>query len=385
MTGTDHPPGSEREIVSDVVMAAALIVVAASPEDYDIWARPIVAAGQVVVSLVAGSPADQGQLIRLLTDLAGEWTDPRARQDLRDLIAALLSADGELTGQVGTVLSSLRSWLTDDQDAQSMMNLAGLLAQHDDLRGAMAAYRQVIGWGSGEAAVRLVRLLAPVCESEAIATAQELTGSGHPDVRPAAYVALGEVLGHLGDWAGATQACQQAIQTGRPPWAQQAMMYLASLAPEGRDGVAGAEELYRQVIATGHPDFVAHASNLLALSRRQEGDAGTALAIYRQLIETSGSHEADSAMIDLANVLGDQGDADALRDAHQLAVRAGNCCAPLALSMLGHVLREAGDVAGARGAYQQAIDEGDVSSAWSLAGLLEETVTCPAPRPPSST
>jgi hypothetical protein len=181
MTGTGHPPGSEREIVSDVVMAAALIVVAASPEDYDIWARPIVAAGQVVVSLVAGSPADQGPLTQLLTDLAGEWTDPSAREDLRDLVAALLWADGELTRQVGTVLSSLRSRLTDSRDAQSMMNLAGLLAQHDDLQGAMAAYRQVIGWGSGEAAVRLVRLLASVRESEAIATARELTDSGHAD------------------------------------------------------------------------------------------------------------------------------------------------------------------------------------------------------------
>jgi hypothetical protein len=92
----------------------------------------------------------------------------------------------------------------------------------------------------------------------ALALYRRLATSADPDLAAVAMRNVGFLLKERKDWKGAEQAWRDTIATGHPGQAPWAIIALGNLLHEQGE-VAGVEQAYWDAIATGHPEAAARA------------------------------------------------------------------------------------------------------------------------------
>jgi len=137
-----------------------------------------------------------------------------------------------------------------------------------------------------------------------------------------------------------------------------------------------AEDLYRQAAESGHPDPSAYARFALGELLESRGDVPGARSAWQAVIDSRSTDWcAESAFINIVNLLFEQNETDGLRAAYRDGVAKGNPEALYALDRLGQQLLQNGDVESAHEAWQQAIDQG-----YEHADYLRDRIS-PPPKP----
>src|SRR6266704_802258 len=227
------------------------------------------------------------------------------------------------SGGAGPDVPPLVAGLIEDPGSRQM--LAGLAAYADEVLesdpGKAAKAAGVIAWFyRGQAAVDaghvpallgLANVLDAVIgdQDAAVEVYQQAVSSGDPDV---AAEAMYELALHTRyqDEGAARALLGQVIATGHPQWAAAAMVGLARL----HDGdPAAMEALYRRAVAAGSDDWSGHAAIALAGLLKRRGDMAGAAAALRPLIATGSTAWASHAALDLGELLEGAGDAAGAR------------------------------------------------------------------------
>jgi tetratricopeptide (TPR) repeat protein len=314
------------------------------------------------------------QLAALARDPDGE----AAQDTLEGLISDALEDEPEVAAAVFATMADFYRRRANAGSVQAMADLGNLLYWENDRDGAEAAYQQAIDAGRHETLIDMAHLLRFTDNDAARACLDQAMAVGDPDLTALALVTLSTVLAGSGpersDPAGAESALLQAIETGHPDFAPEAMSLLGSLRERHGDA-EGARAAYQQAIDTGHAEWADRSRSELAYMLKEQGDLAGAREQYERLVESGNEHWAPHAVEDLAILLQDDGDVDGLRALHQNAAQAGNWSAPEVLVTLGFLLEQRGDADGARAALQQAIDDGYHGADWLIEKLH------PSPKP----
>jgi tetratricopeptide (TPR) repeat protein len=340
------------------------------------------AVGRQLLSLIFGLQAAQ----RLPEVLAGLARDPHDRQALAELehqVSEAFRADHAMAARAAAVIAAFYRQRADAGDVGALVELGGFL-YWDEPEAARAAYQEAIDAGHLPALIDLAKVLRNVLEDEgaAMAAYEQAAASADADLSAEAMYEIAFVhVGHRA--AGAARAMfEQVIATGHPVWAAAAMVGLAD-ALTRREDPEGAQALYREAIEAGDADWSAHASFSLGTLLERKRDVAGAKAAWQPVIDSRNPEWARAAFTSLVNLLSQHEDADGLRAAYQGGAALGNPDAPYALVQLGNLLKDQGDDSGAHAARQQAIDAGceDPGSLRELMSPAPEPAPQPAARP----
>ena len=208
----------------------------------------------------------------------------------------------------------------------------------------------------------------------ALALYQRLATSADPEQAAVAMRNVGFVLKERKDWEGAEQAWRDTIATGHPQHTPTAMVALGNLLHK-RGEVAGAEQAYRDAIATGHPEMAPGAMVFLGGLLEGRMDWEGAEQAYRDAIATGHPQHTPAAMFFLGGLPERMDwkrmDWEGAEQAYRDAIATGHPeAAPWAMVALGNLLHEGGDLAGAEQAYRDAIATGHPEAAARARGNL---------------
>ncbi len=249
-------------------------------------------AGRRLLQLVFGSGGAGPDVPPLV---AGLIEDPGSRQMLAGLAAyadeVLESDPGKAAKAAGVIAGFYRGQAAAGR-VEALVDLGDLL-YWDDPQAARAAFQEAVDAGHVPALLGLANVLDAVIgdQDAAVEVYQQAVSSGDPDV---AAEAMYELALHTRyqDEGAARALLGQVIATGHPQWAAAAMVGLARL----HDGdPAAMEALYRRAVAAGSDDWSGHAAIALAGLLKRRGDMAGAAAALRPLIATGSTAWASHA------------------------------------------------------------------------------------------
>lgn len=357
--------------------AARLMAAAARAYGRDVLAATVpadadeaLAAGCQLFRLMFGGRAVEDDLSRLL-DAAGAslLTHELARDDrgdadldplerrLSDFISGALIGLDELRPAVLAALADFYRHRAAAGDMRAYADLGGLL-RHDDFAGARDAYERAVAGGDTHSLIGLGELLSEQGDTEGAGRyLRQAVDSGDPELAAQALVRLADVL-EESDPAAAEAALSQAIER-HPAWAPRVMASLGHLRARRGDH-AGAQAAFQMVIESGHPGWAADASESLAMMLEEQGDLDGAKAAYQRAAIADDDHWRSSAFMGLLGVLRKEDDLDGVRALGEAMAQAGRDWAVAeSFEVMGQLLEGRGDIEGARDAYRQAADAGD--------------------------
>jgi tetratricopeptide (TPR) repeat protein len=310
-------------------------------------------AGRRLLQLVAGSGGAGPDVSRLVARLT---EDPDSQPLLADLTACvdeIFGSDPGKAAQAAAVIAGFYRGQAAAGRVEALVDL-GDLFYWDDPQAARAAYQEAVDAGHLPALLGLAKVLDAVIgdQDAAVAVYQQAIGSGDPDVAAEAMYELALQTRHQ-DEGGARALLEQVIATGHPEWGAAAMVGLAGL----KDGdPAAVEALYRRAMATGDEEWSGHAAMALARLLKRRGDTAGATAALRSLTGTGSTAWANHAALDLGELLADTRDVAGAKAVWQPLIDAANPeWATAAFLKLVNVLRGEEDAAGLRAAYQAAV------------------------------
>ena len=300
---------------------------------------------------------ERAESVAGLVPMTDDRDDEQRQAKLESLASDAFGEDPAAADRAADLIAAYHRQRADAGDVQALMDLGHFL-YWDRPEQASAAFQEAIDAGHMHALIDLALVLSSRLGDEDAASDayRQAIASGDPDLAAEAMYELGS-RSLRRDETAATAMLRQAIDTGHPRWAGQALIFLGSRLNRAGDQDA-AEALWRQAIETGDPETSAHASYTLGELLERKGETEEAKTQWRHVIQTRGPHWADAALTSLVNLLAEQDDADGLRNAYRLAVAHENPDALYALTQLGQVLEAQGDITGAHEAWQQAIDSG---------------------------
>jgi hypothetical protein len=315
------------------------------------------AVGQQLLSLIAGLGGDRG-LTDVIAELARAPGSQQAAGELRHQVFEAFEAHPARAPEAAAVIAAFYRWRAEAGDVEALVELGDFL-YWDEPEAARAAYQEAVEAGHLHAMTSLARVLYNVVEDEeaALAVYERAAASADADLSAEAMYEIAFVHVSHDDPAAARAMFEQVIGTGHPVWAAAAMVGLAAVLKR-RGDPGGAEALYREAIEAGDADWSAHASCLLGDLLEGKGDVAGAQAAWQRVIDSRSPEWASPAFTSLVNLLARQEDADGLRAAYRDGAALGNPDALYALLQLGQLLEDQGDTSGAHAAWQQAIDAG---------------------------
>jgi tetratricopeptide (TPR) repeat protein len=315
------------------------------------------APGQQILSLVFGLRGGQ-RLPDVLADLARDPDSSQARDELELRMSGAFEADPAMASQAAAVIAAFYRQRADAGDAGALADLGDFL-YWDEPEAARAVYQEAIEAGHRQAMITLARLLYNFLDDEqaALAVLEQAAAGANADLSAEAMHEIASMHVSNRDEAAARAMFERVIGTGHPVWAAAAMVGLAGVL-ERSDNPEGAQALYREAIEAGDADWSAHASWLLGDLLESKDDIAGARAAWQRVIDSRSPGWAGPAFISLVNLLVQQEDADGLRAVYVNGAALDHPDAPYALVQLGQLLENQGDVPGAHEAWQQAIDAG---------------------------
>jgi hypothetical protein len=321
-------------------------------------------AGRRLLQLVFGSGGAGPDVPPLV---AGLIEDPGSQQLLAGLTAyadEVLESDPGKAAQAAGVIAGFYRGQAAAGRVEALVDLGDLL-YWDDPQAARAAYQEAVDAGHVPALLGLAKVLNAVIgdQDAAVEVYQQAVSSGDPDVAAEAMYELA-LQTRYQDEDAARALLEQVIATGHPQWAGAAMVGLARL----QDGdPAAMEALYRRAVAAGSDDWSGRATIALAGLLKRRGDMAGATAALRPLIATGNTAWASHAALDLGELLEGTGDAAGARAAWQPLIDAANPeWAGAAFLRLVNLLRGEEDAAGLRAAYHAAVALGNPEALYAL-------------------
>jgi tetratricopeptide (TPR) repeat protein len=332
------------------------------------------AVGRELLRLVFDARDGGPELPAVLTDLIADPDSEAAATGLTGCLYQAFQADPGLASAAAAMIARFYRRQADGGDVQALAGLGDFL-YWDEPEAARAAYQEAVDAGHLHALIGLATVLRNVVEDEdaALALCQQAISSGDPDLAAEAMVELAQLNVARRDAAGARALFQQVIEARHPKWSAAVTVGLAGLL-ERLDDREAAEALYRQAIQAGNPDWSGRASFALGELLKRKGDAAGAKAAWQPVIDSADPERAGPAFTHLVNLLRDNHDVDGLRAAYPVAAARHTPDALYALDVLGQELDDLGDTDGAHAAWQQAIDAG-----YESAGDLRDRISPPEP------
>lgn len=291
-----------------------------------------------------------------LAELAARPEDTDATGALWCRVTGIFEADPEVESAVADMLTGFFRLEFGAGHAQALVELGDLLRYQDKHEEARDAYRRAADAGNSYALISLAGQLARGLGDfdGAGAVYREAIDTGDPDVAAEALFELGHLLARrFAHNAAAQAAFRQAIAAGHPRWAPNAKIGLGHILEQQGD-LDGACGIYRQMIDDDSLEWAAHAAVVLGEILQAHGDAVGAEAVYWRAVDSGAGKWTAHALVNLLNVLEREGDLEGARTAHLRAVQTGNTDAPYGLIVIGHLLQDGGDAEGARAAFEQA-------------------------------
>jgi CHAT domain-containing protein/Flp pilus assembly protein TadD len=147
--------------------------------------------------------------------------------------------------------------------------------------------------------------------------------------------------------------------------------FLRGIELQERGDTTAALAVYRQVADSTDHDTAGRAAYALGILLYEAGDEAGAAAAFRRAASLGDAELVPMAEYRAGQLLHDAGDLDEAQAAYQRAIDSGHAdAAPRAALDLGALLAERGDAEGARAAYQRAIDAGHPEASPKAAGNL---------------
>lgn len=349
-------------------------VVTADPDDH----APLdeLGLGLRLVRLAFGAEQQGGDLPQVLAALIASPRSSDAKDEFVHRAFAAFNADPAKVAAADAMIVELYRRRADTGDYQAALDLAELLAPTDP-QAAIVAYQRAIDTGNPQAMIHLAWFLErKVGDNEAaLAVLRQAAGTQHAELAAEALCDIVFLHRRADDSAAADAALSELLEFGNPRWSGGALIRLGDELRE--DNPADAAALYRQAIEIGDPSRSAQAAVSLGQLLEAQGNVTEAKAVWLAVIEAEAADPdwAESAFLDLVNLLRSQEDHDGLRAAYQTGVTHSNPDALYALDQLGQLLAKHGDTVGAHAAWQQAIDAG-----YEQADALKEQMMPPAER-----
>jgi tetratricopeptide (TPR) repeat protein len=228
------------------------------------------------------------------------------------------------------------------------LNLGRALHAHEDLAGAVAAYREALRLDPKYAQAHVNLGCCLYDQKDMAGAAAAFREALRHDPKYAhAHFNLGLALSAQGDVAGAVAAYREAVRLD--PKLAKAHFNLGNALREQGD-VAGAVAAYREILRLDPKDARTH--NNLGIALKDQGDVAGAVAAYREALRLD--PKAARAHYNLGLALEDQGNVAEAIAAYREALRLDPGFA-MAHNSLGNALKDQGELAGAEAAYREAL------------------------------